>query len=89
MLIFNRAINKKIQSLTTEAVEDIRISPYQGSMKNAHKKKSLHSIVPKLQTFPENVMFYSSCVLFHNNTWDLYSVQNIAAWFFLMFPILD
>lgn len=44
MLIFNRAINKKIQSLTTEAVEDIHISPYQGSMKNAYKKiTALHS----------------------------------------------
>lgn len=41
----------------------------------------------KLHTLPENVIFYSSCGLFQNNTCDLYSVQNIAAWFFLMFHI--
>lgn len=51
--------------------------------------KSLHSIVLKLQTLPENVIFHSSCIPFQNNTCDLYSVQNIAALFFLMFSILD
>lgn len=87
MLIFNRAINKKTpQSLTTEAVEDIHISPYQGSMKNAYKKiTALHSA--KTLDSAKNVIFCSSCVLFQNNTCDLYSVQNIAAWFFLMFYI--